>query len=113
MYLSVKMISVVMTYTGYKVNTNVVTLHIIHSAVVDRKVVGGAKSACGFRSIDTKFVRHLGGDWFIISYDNRPPIWTTLLLHSIKIISTCSQIVVWTRRRTRMPSSMGEVSYCR
>ena len=45
MYLSVKMISVVMTYTGYKVNTNVVTLHIIHSAVVDRKVVGGAKGA--------------------------------------------------------------------
>ena len=45
MYLSVKMISVVMTYTGYKVNTNVVTLHIIHSAVVDRKAMRGAKSA--------------------------------------------------------------------
>ena len=45
MNLSVIKTSVVMTYTGYKVNTNVVTLNIIHSAIADRKVVRGAKSA--------------------------------------------------------------------
>ena len=60
MYLSVAIISAVI-YTGYKVVTNVVTLHIIESAVVDNKVVRGAKRARGFKS-GSKFVRHLRGD---------------------------------------------------
>ena len=39
------MISVVMIYTGYKAITNVVTLHIVESAVIDSEVVRGVKSA--------------------------------------------------------------------
>jgi hypothetical protein len=40
--------------------TNEVALDIIQTAVVDSKVVSGAKSARGFRSTESKFVRHLG-----------------------------------------------------
>ena len=88
MYLSVTTMSVVMIYASYKAMTNVVTLYIIKSAVVDSEVVRGVKSArCS--STEYKFVRYLGGDWIIISYDNRiskRSLGQAWLRRSIKII---------------------------
>jgi hypothetical protein len=43
-YLSIIVISVVI-YTGLEVIANIISLHIIESAVVDSKVVRGVKSA--------------------------------------------------------------------
>lgn len=84
-YVSVTMISV-MTYTGHKVITNVVTIHIVHSTVVDRKVVCGVKRSWhwGLRSMD-KFVRR-----FIISHGIGNEISNKLLKpeYSMKTIST-------------------------
>ena len=58
MYLSIKIISVVMIYTGYKAITdiNVVTLHIVQSAVVDSNVVRGVESTRRSRRTEYKVV---------------------------------------------------------
>jgi hypothetical protein len=79
--------------TSYKATTDVVSLRIDESAVLDSEVMRFVKSARRSRHTEYKFVRHFGSDWVIIWYSNRISTWSALgpfswSRHSIKIIST-------------------------
>jgi hypothetical protein len=64
---SITIISAII-YTGYEVITNVVSLHISESGFINSEVVRGMKSARGFKSTESKFVRHLGRIGFYVSF---------------------------------------------
>jgi hypothetical protein len=99
--------------TGQKATTDVVTPHIDESAVLDRKVVRGVKSTRRSRRTEYKFVRHLGGDWFIISCGIRKTTSLGLpwLRHSIEIISTSTNSCM-EAQAYKDAIERGGVSYC-